>query len=139
MYEEEAKKYPRLQEMYTRVLRANLDFQLLNFPAKATGASLDAIARRNLWEVGADFAHGLGHGVSHCGPVHEYPHYAFAKDPSLAWPLEPGMIITNEPGFYKEKQYGIRIENVLHVTKSPLKDFLCFENMTLVPYCKELI
>ena len=96
------------------------------------------MARRPLWEVGQDFGHGLGHSVSHCGPVHEYPHFAFARDKDQPWSLEPGMTITNEPGFYKQGAYGIRIENLLHVAESE-NDFLCFENMTFVPYCKELI
>lgn len=128
--------------MYTRVLMGNLDLQLANFPAKKTmGMVLDSFARQHLWDVGCDFSHGVGHGVSHCGPVHEYPHYAFARATPYASPLEPGMVITNEPGYYKEGEYGIRIENILHVTSSHsnFKDFLEFENMTLVPYCKELI
>ena len=61
---------------------------------------MDAIARINFWNKGLDFKHGIGHGVSHCGPVHEYPHYAFAKTQSNALPLKPGMIITDEPGYY---------------------------------------
>lgn len=66
--------------MYTQVLKGNIDFQLTKFPeSKTFGAYLDSIARRHLWANGADFSHGLGHGVSHCGPVHEYPHYAFAR------------------------------------------------------------
>ena len=102
--------------MYTRVLMGNLDLQQVTFPAKKTmGSSLESFARKHLWEIGCDFSHGVGHGVSHCGPVHEYPHYAFAKTEPYACPLESGMIITNEPGFYKEGYYGIRIENILHV------------------------
>ena len=126
--------------MYTRVLLGNIDFELTQFPAKKSfGESLDSIARRHLWEVGADFGHGLGHGVSHCGPVHEYPHYAFSKDPSTRLPFTKGMIITNEPGYYRENEYGIRIENMLHIIESESKGFLRFENLTFVPYCKELI
>lgn len=130
-----------LSEMYTRVLMGNLDLQLATFPAKRTmGSSIEALARRHLWEIGSDFSHGVGHGVSHCGPVHEYPHYAFAKSAPYACPLDSGMIITNEPGFYKEGSYGIRIENILHVCATENhQNFLRFENMTMVPYCKELL
>jgi Xaa-Pro aminopeptidase len=61
----------------------NLDLQKANFPAKKTmGAQLEAFARKHLWDVHQDFGHGVGHGVSHCGPVHEYPHYAYARHPS---------------------------------------------------------
>ena len=111
--------YPDLREMYTRVLMGNLDLSLVQFPANNTpGLLLDSFARRHLWDAGCNFSHGVGHGVSHCGPVHEYPHYAFARSAQHACPLAPGMIITNEPGFYKEGKYGIRIENMLHVTNS---------------------
>ena len=141
LFSPDASVYPDLKEMYTRVLMGNLDLQLANFPAKKTmGMVLDSFARQHLWDAGCDFSHGVGHGVSHCGPVHEYPHYAFARGAPYATPLESGMVITNEPGFYKEGQYGIRIENILHVTSSKrFENFLEFENMTLVPYCKELI
>lgn len=88
--------------------------------------------------TGVDFGHGVGHGVSHCGPVHEYPHYAYARNPSSAMLLAPGMVLTNEPGFYKAREYGIRIENIMTVVKESEK-FLGFENLTLVPYCKQLI
>jgi Xaa-Pro aminopeptidase len=81
------------------------------------GHQIEAIARRPLWAVGRDFKHGVGHGVSHCGPVHEYPHYAYAKPRPGAplIPLQPHMCITNEPGYYEQGQFGIRIENILKV------------------------
>ena len=94
--------------MYTRVLMGNLDLQNTPFPGgpyKSTfGNQIEAVARRHLWAVGKDFKHGVGHGVSHCGPVHEYPHYAYAKAGlgSTAMPLQAGMTITNEPGYYEE-------------------------------------
>lgn len=134
---------PDLREMYTRVLMGNLDLQMTEFPGdkRTFGSSLESFARRYLWDVGCNFSHGVGHGVSHCGPVHEYPHYAFGKpDGQYASPLESGMIITNEPGFYKEGSYGIRIENMLHIIHSHKNaNFLAFENLTMVPYCKELL
>jgi Xaa-Pro aminopeptidase len=130
-----------LKEMYTRVLMGNLDLQAATFPGKKTfGMQIESFARQHLWQVGKDFGHGLGHGVSHCGPVHEYPHYAFARSPQYQVPLTPGMVITNEPGYYETNEFGIRIENILTVTtvqEDP--EFLGFENLTLVPYCKQLI
>eukprot|EP00347_Sterkiella_histriomuscorum_P004031 403362008 len=128
-----------LKDMYTRVLIGNLALQETKFPLGKTYAhQLDALARRSLWEVGEDFKHGVGHGVSHCGPVHEYPHYAYGKNPQSALMLQEGMIITNEPGFYKEGQFGIRIENITQVEKYN-DQFLKFKALTLVPYCKNLI
>lgn len=134
--------------MYTRVLMGNLDLQETCFPgggSKPTyGYQLEAIARKHLWDVGRDFKHGVGHGVSHCGPVHEYPHYAYAKSqvgsPSI--PLQNGMIITNEPGYYEEGLFGIRIENILVVEKllqTQDGSFFKFRPLTLVPYCARLI
>jgi Xaa-Pro aminopeptidase len=125
--------------MYTRVLMGNLDVESTKFPTPKTyGFQLDAIARRYLWEIGEDFGHSLGHGVSYCGPVHEYPHYAYTKSKETSLPFIEGMVVTNEPGFYKTNEYGIRIENILTVTP-PINGFCAFENVTMVPYCKELI
>ena len=71
-----------LKEMYTRVLMGNLDLESTCFPAgKTFGYQIEPFARRHLWKAGVDFGHSVGHGVSHCGPVHEYPHYAFARNP----------------------------------------------------------
>lgn len=94
----------------------NLNLQEITFPSTKTyGFSLEILARKFLWQLNEDFKHGVGHGVSHCGPVHEYPHFAYTKPPGPQIPLKPGMIITNEPGFYKEGKFGIRIENILEV------------------------
>lgn len=127
--------------MYTRVLMGNLDLQMAKFPAKrTTGHSLEMLSRQHLWEVGQDYGHSVGHSVAHCGPVHEYPHFAFARHPNHQLMLEEGMILTNEPGFYKAGHYGIRIENILTVKKcEQFDEFLQFENMTYLPYCKELL
>ena len=103
------------------------------------GCYLEPLARKYLWQVGLDFGHGVGHGVSHCGPVHEHPHYAYTRNQSLQVPLTEGMIITNEPGFYKANEFGIRIENILTVKGSLNEKFLEFQNLTMVPYCAQLI
>ncbi len=86
-------------------------------------------------EVGKNFNHGLGHGVSCCGPVHEYPHYAFAKPGPPGIHLQEGMIVTNEPGYYEEGAFGIRIENIMLIEKSPYPQILQMKPLTLVPYC----
>jgi len=129
-----------LKEMYTRVLMGNLDLESVKFPSssKITGHLLEPMARRHLWQADRDFSHSVGHGVSHCGPVHEYPHYAFARSAKMATPLAPGMVLTNEPGYYKTNAYGIRIENILKVVQKTEQSY-GFSNLTLVPYCKELI
>ena len=129
-----------LMEMYTRVLMGNLDLQDVKFPKEKTfGCYLEPLARKHLWQIGQDFGHGVGHGVSHCGPVHEYPHYAYSRSLQSQVPLTAGMIITNEPGYYKANEYGIRIENILAVKQGNNEKFLEFESLTLVPYCSQLI
>ena len=127
------------KEMYTRVLLCNLDLERLKFPSKSnvTGGQIDILARKNLYEIGEDFAHGTGHGVGHFLNVHEMPSEI---SPRVKTIFREGMNVTNEPGFYKEKEFGIRIENLLLVKSWNLKpSFLCFENVTMVPYCKKLI
>ena len=118
----------------------NLDLESVKFPANkgVKGTMLEPMARRHLWEDHSDFSHSVGHGVSHCGPVHEYPHYAFARSDSHVLPLEKGMVITNEPGYYREGEFGIRIENMMEVVEEG-DEFLGFKCLTLVPYSKELV
>lgn len=75
--------YGDIKDKYTRVLKGNLDLQETTVPDRKTFCNqLDSIARKHLWDIGCDFKHGVGHGVSHCGPVHEYPHYAFGRLPT---------------------------------------------------------
>ena len=127
-----------MKEIYTRVLIGNLSLQSQVFPAKGRiGQHLEAFSREALWQIGLDYPHGVGHGVSHLACVHEYPHYYMAR--GFDYPLKSGMIVTNEPGYYKEGHFGIRIENILHITPATHSNFLCFEPLTKVPYCKRLI
>lgn len=117
---------------YTLVLIGNLNLAMQKFPSGTTGSRLDVLARQALWQHGLDFGHGTGHGVGYCLNCHEGPHgfsSSASKNNSIA--LEEGMIITDEPGFYKEGFYGIRHENMLEVKKSKLKDFMEFSVMTL--------
>ncbi|MCP5369107.1 MAG: aminopeptidase P family protein [Rickettsiaceae bacterium] len=124
-------------EYYTRVLKGHIALASVKFPKnKVIGAHLDVLARKYLWELGEDYAHGTGHGVGNFLSVHEGP-----QNISLALskiPLMPGMILSNEPGYYKEGQFGIRIENLMHVIELS-NNILSFETLTLVPYAKNLI
>jgi Xaa-Pro aminopeptidase len=94
---------------FTRVLQGHIDLAMAAFPPGTTGSQLDALARRPLWADGLDYDHGTGHGVGAYLSVHEGPQ-RISKVPS-AVALKPGMVLSNEPGYYKAGAYGIRIEN----------------------------
>ncbi|MCA8891408.1 MAG: aminopeptidase P family protein [Hyphomonas sp.] len=127
---------------YTLVLKGHIALAAVRFPQGTTGTHLDVLARHALWQAGLDYQHGTGHGVGVYLGVHEGPH-RIAK----AWndvPLMPGMIVSNEPGYYREGQYGIRIENLQYVTPAaPIEggeiDMLGFENLTFAPLSRDLI
>jgi Xaa-Pro aminopeptidase len=129
------------REHYTRVLRGHLALGRAIFPHGTTGTHLDALARGPLWEVGLNYGHGTGHGVGCYLSVHQGPHRVSPAMNTVA--LEPGMILSNEPGFYLAGEYGIRIENLVavvpHVEGGAFGRFHAFEDLTLVPYCRALI
>ncbi len=132
----------QLRERYTRVLQGHIALATLRFPQGVAGPHLDAIARRPLWDAGLDYDHGTGHGVGSFLSVHEGP-VAFSRAAKPV-PLRPGMILSDEPGYYLPGQYGIRIENLLLVREAPkqpdqTKPFLEFETLTLAPYERRLI
>ena len=131
-----------LRERYTRVLRGHIALGTARFPKGVAGPHLDALARRPLWDAGLDYDHGTGHGVGSFLSVHEGP-AAFSRAAKIV-PLVPGMILSNEPGFYLPGQYGIRIENLLLVREAAARPdqarpFLEFETLTLAPYARALI
>lgn len=134
-----------LAERFTRVLAGHIALATLSFPQGVTGPALDAFARRPLWDRRLDYDHGTGHGVGSFLSVHEGP--AGISRHAEPIPLEPGMILSNEPGFYLPGAYGIRCENLLLVclTEPPSardaagKRFLCFETITLAPFARRLI
>jgi Xaa-Pro aminopeptidase len=129
---------PEQKEMYTRVLKGHIALSSAIFPKGTTGAQLDALARQYLWEAGVDYDHGTGHGVGSYLSVHEGPQ-GISKTGGHV-PLEPGMILSNEPGYYKEGEYGIRIESLVYVIQlTKPKGFLGFEPLTLVPLEEKLI
>ena len=102
-----------MKDRFTRVLKGHIALGTTRFPRGTTGSALDSIARRPLWEVGLDYDHGTGHGVGSYLSVHEGPQ-RISKMPNRV-PLEVGMIVSNEPGYYKDGEYGIRIENLVTV------------------------
>lgn len=119
-----------LKQTYTAVLKGFLSLIMAKMPIGTQGHQLDAFARRPLWDLGLDYDHGTGHGVGHNLLIHEYPH-RFAK---IANPygLEPGNIMTIEPGYYEAGQYGLRIENQVEVVAVSQK-FCGFSSLTLAP------
>ncbi|HWA80767.1 MAG TPA: aminopeptidase P family protein [Acetobacteraceae bacterium] len=130
-----------LCECFTRVLAGNIALATLRFPRGVAGVHIDAIARRALWEAGLDYDHGTGHGVGSFLSVHEGP--ARISRQASPVPLQPGMILSDEPGYYRPGAYGIRLENLLMVQPAPDGDsgkkFLAFETLTLAPFARRLI
>jgi Xaa-Pro aminopeptidase len=132
---------PEMRERFTRVLKGHIAIARAVFPDGTTGAQLDSFARQFLWEAGLDFDHGTGHGVGSYLSVHEGP----ARISKLGTvPLKRGMILSNEPGYYKTGAYGIRIENLVLVSEAPSvagaeKPLDAFETLTLVPIDQRLI
>ena len=124
---------------YTLVLKGHIAIATAIFPKNTKGREIDSLARKALWSEGKDYAHGTGHGVGCLLSVHEGP-ISISKHSKCD--IKQGMVISNEPGYYKNGEYGIRIENLEVVSKKHLKNsenFLCFENLTRVPFELELI
>ncbi len=127
------------QEMvdnFTLVLKGHIALATAQFPVGTTGSQLDVLARLPLWKAGLDYDHGTGHGVGCYLSVHEGPHRISKMPNTIA--LEPGMIVSNEPGYYKTDEYGIRIENLVAVKKveqdpGAERKMLEFETLTLAP------
>jgi len=123
-----------IKNIYTNVLKGHIAVALTNLRKDNTGKKIDIRARKFLKKEGLDYAHGTGHGVGFFLNVHEGPQ-SISKNNTIK--IEKGMILSNEPGFYKKNHYGIRIENLVYVKQ--LKDKLFFENLTLAPIEKDLI
>ena len=123
-------------ENFTRVLKGHIALARVKFPRGTSGAQLDVLARQHLWNAGLDFEHGTGHGVGSFLSVHEGP-CGISKRANQ--PLIEGMILSNEPGFYKAGEYGIRIENLMLVEEVDEKNFLKFRTLTLAPLDPALI
>jgi Xaa-Pro aminopeptidase len=130
-----------MRERFTLVLKGMIGISMLRFPPGTRGSEIDAVARMALWKHGCDFAHGTGHGVGSYLAVHEGPQRIARTGTEK---LLEGMILSNEPGYYKEGAYGIRIENLILVT--PAEQIAggdmavhAFETLTLAPIDKRLI
>lgn len=129
------------RDRFTLVLKGHIALARACFPMGTTGHQLDVLARNALWQVGLDFKHGTGHGVGSYLGVHEGPQMISARHNDVA--LEPGMILSDEPGYYKAGEYGIRIENLVAVVASDLgnedEPFFAFETLTLAPIDLDLV
>jgi len=131
------------KDRFTRVLKGAIGLSRTSFPQGTSGTQLDALARLPLWEVGQNYGHGTGHGIGAFLNVHEGPQ-GIAPGRGFGIGLEPGMILSIEPGFYKQDEYGLRVENLVLVVTSPPKSspgesFCRFETLTLCPIDLRLV
>ncbi len=125
---------------YTLVLKGHLAVRRQKFPEGTCGYQIDSVARTALWNEGLSYSHGTGHGVGHMLNVHEGPQNISTKPITVA--LEAGMVVSNEPGLYREGRHGIRIENLVVVTRreqTEFGQFLGFDDLTMCPYERKLI
>lgn len=125
-----------MRDRFTRVMKGHIALATVRFPAGTTGSQLDALARVPLWQAGFDYDHGTGHGVGAYLSVHEGPHRISKLPNTVA--LKPGMVVSNEPGYYKTGAYGIRLENLVAVMPVELpeaeRSMLAFETLTRAPF-----
>jgi Xaa-Pro aminopeptidase len=135
-----------MKDRFTRVLKGHIALARAVFPAGTRGVQLDVLARQFLWEAGLDYNHGTGHGVGSYLSVHEGPQRiaaAWSSQPGNDEPLQAGMILSNEPGYYKGGEYGIRVENLVLVEPRSVpgaeKELLGFRELTLAPIDRNLI
>lgn len=131
-----------MKQRFTLVLKGHIALSVVRFPEGTTGSNLDVLARQALWSYGFDYDHGTGHGVGVFLGVHEGPQRISKLPNKIA--LQPGMIVSNEPGYYKDGGYGIRTENLQYVTEAEAisggeRKMLGFEYLTLAPIHKNLI
>ena len=130
-----------MKDRFTRVLKGMIGLSMIRFPKGTCGSQIDVLARQHLWQAGLDFDHGTGHGVGAYLSVHEGPARINKTDRTA---LEPGMILSNEPGYYRQGEYGIRIENLIMVQEAQAiaggdRPMLGFETLTLAPIDRRLI
>ena len=124
-----------MRSAYSAVLAGHAALAMAAFPAGTTGVALDAICRAPLWATGRDYAHGTGHGVGHILSVHEGPaHISKRAGPAL----QAGMVLSNEPGYYAQGKWGIRLENLITICQAQ-DGYLHSESLTLVPFERDLI
>ncbi|MFT4056033.1 MAG: aminopeptidase P family protein [Novosphingobium sp.] len=138
--------FAEVKDRFTRVLKGHIALALAIFPKGTAGSQLDVLARHALWQVGLDYAHGTGHGVGSFLAVHEGPQRIAKSSGGQAGtdqPLLPGMFLSNEPGYYKTGEYGIRIENLILVESREIAgsdgEYCGFETLTHVPIERRLV
>jgi Xaa-Pro aminopeptidase len=134
------------KDRFARVLKGHIAIARAVFPQGTAGSQLDAFARQFLWQAGVDYAHGTGHGVGSFLSVHEGPQRiakSTGSQPGTDQELFAGMILSNEPGYYKAGEYGIRIENLVLTEKREIPgaegDYLGFETLTFAPIDRTLV
>ncbi|KAK3692695.1 peptidase M24, structural domain-containing protein [Podospora appendiculata] len=136
---------PAEKQAYTLVLKGNIALDQAIFPKGTTGFALDSLARQFLWKAGLDYRHGTGHGVGSYLNVHEGPIGIGTRKQYIDVALSAGNVLSNEPGYYEDGSYGIRIENIVMVREVKTehsfgeKPYLGFQHVTMVPYCRNLI
>ncbi len=135
-----------MKDRFTRVLQGHIAVARARFPEGTRGSQLDSFARQFLWQAGLDYAHGTGHGVGSFLAVHEGPQRISPVGSAQAGgdePLKAGMILSNEPGYYKTGEYGMRVENLVLVVPVEVdgaeKKLLGFETLTFAPIDRNLI
>ena len=130
------------KDRFTRILKGHISLAMTRFPRGTAGNQLDTIARKPLWDINQNYGHGTGHGIGAYLNVHEGPQ-AISYYRGLGVPLEPGMIISNEPGYYKTGEYGMRVENLIVVVEDKngktTNDFYSFETISFCPIDLNLI
>jgi Xaa-Pro aminopeptidase len=130
---------------YTLVLKGHIALELARFPKGTSGFAIDVLARQFLWHEGLDYRHGTGHGVGSFLNVHEGPIGIGTRKEYADIPLGVGNVISNEPGYYEDGNFGIRIENIIVVKEVETnhnfgdKGYLGFERVTMVPHCRKLV
>ncbi|MCC8153216.1 MAG: aminopeptidase P family protein [Tannerellaceae bacterium] len=130
----------QMKKDFTRVLKGMISLAKSRFPAGTRGSQLDILARKALWDAGINYLHGTGHGIGHCLNVHEGPQNIRMEENPVR--LQPGMVLSDEPGIYRTGEYGIRIENMLLVredSETEFGKFYSFETLTLCPIDTSLI
>ena len=130
------------KQCFTLVLKGNINLDQAVFPKGVNGYQLDAIARMPLWSKGLDYRHGTGHGVGHFLNVHEGPHGIGSRSTYSQVALQEGMIVSNEPGYYEDGKFGIRIENIGTIIKAAERnetEYMTMECLTLVPIQQKMI
>ena len=124
----------KIKDIFTRVLKGHIAVVNTKLGKNISGSIIDIRARKFLKQIGLDYPHSTGHGVGYFLNVHEGPH-AISKNNKIS--LKEGMIVSNEPGYYKKNKFGVRIENLIYVKKNKKRKY--FENLTMAPIDKDLI